>query len=63
MSQTAQDLAEKLSAQFPEAFVAAVEFRGEVTLKLKDAAKIADVCAYAAKPCPRPITAPRQPST
>ena len=47
MFQTAQELGEKLSAQFPEAFEAAVEFRGEITLKLKDSAKVAAVCRFA----------------
>jgi NADH-quinone oxidoreductase subunit C len=49
MSQTAKELAEKLAARFPDAFEAAVEFRGELTLKLKDAGQIAVVCAYAKK--------------
>ena len=41
------DLASKLKAQFGELIAGPAEFRGEVTLKLADAEKIADVCAFA----------------
>ena len=41
------DLAGKLKAQFGELIAGPAEFRGEVTLKLADAEKIAEVCAFA----------------
>jgi NADH-quinone oxidoreductase subunit C len=48
-SNTVPDLAAKLSEAFPEAFTTAIEFRGEKTLILRDAEKIAEVCAFAKK--------------
>jgi NADH-quinone oxidoreductase subunit C len=44
---TSLDLANQLRAKFGELLSAPVEFRGEVTLKLADAGRIADVCAFA----------------
>jgi NADH-quinone oxidoreductase subunit C len=41
------DLAAKLSSRFGELLGAPVEFRGEITLKVLDAERIAEVCAYA----------------
>ena len=46
---TAQDLAVKLAEKFGELLSAPVEFRGEVTLKVADAEKIAEVCALCQK--------------
>jgi len=43
----ALELAEKLIAQFGELLSAPAEFRGEITLVLKDAERIADVCSFA----------------
>jgi NADH-quinone oxidoreductase subunit C len=44
---SAIDLAKQLQAQFGEVLTGPVEFRGEATLKLADAARIAEVCAFA----------------
>ena len=44
---TASDLALKLKAQFGELISAPSEFRGEVTVKVLDAERIAEVCAFA----------------
>ncbi len=44
---TALELAQKLMAQFGELISAPKEFRGETTLQIADAEKIADVCAFA----------------
>ena len=41
------ELAKQLQAQFSEVLTGPVEFRGEATLKLADAARIAEVCAFA----------------
>lgn len=41
------DQAKKLATQFEGAFEPPVEFRGEITLKLKDAERVAQVCAFA----------------
>jgi NADH-quinone oxidoreductase subunit C len=41
------DLANQLKAQFGDLISEPVEFRGEVTVKIADAGKIADVCAFA----------------
>jgi NADH-quinone oxidoreductase subunit C len=41
------ELARKLAEQFGAILSAPVEFRGEVTLNLTDASRIAEVCAYA----------------
>lgn len=46
---SATDLSTRLASYFADLFAAPVEFRGEVTLQLKDAQRIADVCAYAKK--------------
>jgi NADH-quinone oxidoreductase subunit C len=46
---TALDRANQLSAKFPGQFGAPAEFRGEVTLVLKDAEQIEAVCAVAKK--------------
>ena len=47
LSVSAIDLAKQLQAQFGEILSGPVEFRGEATLKLADAARIAEVCAHA----------------
>ena len=44
---TPQEQANKLRAQFTDLLSEPSEFRGEVTLKLGDANRIADVCAFA----------------
>lgn len=44
---SAVEQAQKLVAQFGELVSAAAEFRGEVTLVLKDAERIAEVCQFA----------------
>ena len=44
---SAFDLANQLKAQFSEVLTGPVEFRGEATLKLADAARITEVCAFA----------------
>jgi NADH-quinone oxidoreductase subunit C len=44
---SAQELAQQLKARFGELIDAPVEFRGEVTLKVFDAGRIAEVCAFA----------------
>lgn len=44
---SALDLANQLKAQFGEVLTGPVEFRGDATLKLADAARIAEVCAFA----------------
>jgi NADH-quinone oxidoreductase subunit C len=43
------DLAQKLKAQVGDLLSDPTEFRGEITLKVADASKIADICAYAKK--------------
>lgn len=47
MSTTARDLAQRLETQFGELISKPAEFRGEVTVKLADAERIAEVCAFA----------------
>ena len=47
MSTTAWDLAQRLEARFGELISKPAEFRGEVTVKLADAERIAEVCAFA----------------
>jgi len=44
---TALELAQRLKAKFGEALAEPVEFRGELTLKLADAGRIAEVCSFA----------------
>ena len=44
---TPQEQANKLRAQFSDLLSEPSEFRGELTLKLNDANRIADVCAFA----------------
>jgi NADH-quinone oxidoreductase subunit C len=44
---TALELAQKLKARFADLLAEPVEFRGELTLKLADAARIAEVCSFA----------------
>ena len=44
---TALELAQKLKARFGDLLAEPVEFRGELTLKLADAARIAEVCSFA----------------
>jgi NADH-quinone oxidoreductase subunit C len=44
---TALESANQIKAKFGDLVAAPVEFRGEFTLRLSDAAKIADVCAFA----------------
>ncbi len=46
---SALELAQKLVAQFGELFTSPTEFRGEITLQLKDAERIAEVCEFAKK--------------
>ena len=46
---TALELATQLRAKFGELVSAPAEFRGEVTLRLADAGRIADVCEFAKK--------------
>jgi NADH-quinone oxidoreductase subunit C len=43
----AQDLAQQLLVQFGELLSGPVEFRGELTLRVLNAERIAEVCAYA----------------
>ncbi len=43
---SAIDQAKKFAAQFGGLFESPVEFRGEITLKLEDAERIAEVCSY-----------------
>ena len=45
----ALEIAQKLKAQFADLLGEPVEFRGEVTLPVRDAERIAEVCAYAKK--------------
>jgi NADH-quinone oxidoreductase subunit C len=44
---TSLELAEQLRKAFPEIISAPTEFRGEVTLQVLDAERIADVCGFA----------------
>jgi len=44
---SALEIAQKIKDQFGERLSGPVEFRGEVTLKLIDAGRIAEVCGYA----------------
>ncbi|NJM55431.1 MAG: NADH-quinone oxidoreductase subunit C [Verrucomicrobiae bacterium] len=44
---TPNEFAERLKAQFGELISAPVEFRGEVSVTVADAERIADVCAFA----------------
>jgi len=44
---TALELAQKLKAKFGEVLAEPAEFRGEITLKLADAARIAEICGAA----------------
>ena len=46
---TPLEFALQLKDRFPEAFSEPVEFRGECTLKLTDAARIAEICRFARK--------------
>ena len=46
---SALESAQKLKAQFGDLISEAAEFRGELTVKLADAEKIAEVCAFAKK--------------
>ena len=46
---SAIESAQKLKAQFGDILSEPAEFRGELTLKLADAEKIAEVCAFAKK--------------
>ncbi len=46
---SAIESAQKLKAQFGDLISEPTEFRGELTLKLADAEKIAEVCAFAKK--------------
>ncbi|MBI2946551.1 MAG: NADH-quinone oxidoreductase subunit C, partial [Verrucomicrobia bacterium] len=41
------DHAKKLATQFEDFFEPPLEFRGEVTLKLNDADRVAEVCLFA----------------
>ena len=44
---TALELAHQLKTKFSDVLAEPLEFRGEITLKLADAERIADVCAFA----------------
>lgn len=44
---TAQDLAQQLKAKFPDLISDPAEFRGEITVELSDAERIAEVCDFA----------------
>ncbi len=44
---SALDLAKELKAQFGDVVSAPLEFRGEVTVRITDAERIAEVCAFA----------------
>jgi len=44
---TAQEFAQQIKTQFGEAISEPVEFRGEITLQLAQAERIAEVCAFA----------------
>ena len=46
---TTFELANQLKAKFGDVLAAPVEFRGEVTLKLADAERIAEICEFAKK--------------
>ena len=46
---TALELAQKLKAQFGDLIAEPKEFRGEITLVISDAERIADVCTFAKK--------------
>jgi NADH-quinone oxidoreductase subunit C len=46
---SALELAQKIKAKFSELIADPVEFRGEVTLKVLDGARIPEVCAFAKK--------------
>ena len=46
---SALESAQKLKAQFGEILSEPAEFRGELTVKVADAEKIAEVCAFAKK--------------
>jgi NADH-quinone oxidoreductase subunit C len=46
---TAQDLAQKLQAQFGALLSGPTEFRGELTLTVSDAEQVPAICAYAKK--------------
>lgn len=46
---SALDLAQKLKAQFGDLLTIGAEFRGEITVQVADAEKIAEVCAFAKK--------------
>ena len=46
---SALDLAQKLQAKFGELLSAPVDFRGELSLKVADAERIAEVCEFAKK--------------
>ncbi len=46
---SALELAQQLKARFPDLLADPVEFRGELTMNLADAERIADVCAAAKK--------------
>ncbi len=44
---TVLELAQQLRGAFPETILAPTEFRGEITLVVQDAGRIADICLYA----------------
>lgn len=44
---TAVELAQQLREAFPETILAPTEFRGEITLVVQDAGRIADICLHA----------------
>ncbi len=46
---TALELAQKLKVQFGELLAEPVEFRGEIALRVMDAERISEVCAFAKK--------------
>lgn len=46
---TAQDLANQLKAKFGDMLAGPVEFRGELTLKVSDVARMPEICSFAKK--------------
>src|SRR5260221_9258716 len=49
MPATALELAQRLKARFPELISEPEEFRGEITLKVAEAERMPEVCAFAKK--------------
>jgi NADH-quinone oxidoreductase subunit C len=49
MMMTAQDLANHLRTEFAEVVSEPAEFRGEVTLRVSDSERVAEICGFAKK--------------